>query len=319
MEHGDEGIERSLVLGRRVAVVGYGNQGQAHALNLRDRGIEVRVGIRHGRSLQRAREDGFEPVPVREAAVWAEWVVLALPDETVGGVYEAEIAPVMSGSATLVFLHGFALTYGQVAPPAGSPAVLVSPCGPGAAVRSEFSAGRGVAALVAAEPESALDCARAYAWAVGCSRAGLVRTTFREETECDLFGEQAVLCGGLAELAKAGWQTLVEAGYSPEVAYLECVRQLRLLARLIADHGIAGMFERVSDTAEWGAALTGPQVVGPESRQAMRAALEKIRSGRFAQEWLAEARAGKPRLMAARASRASDPIEAAWARVREPE
>ncbi|MCW5938816.1 MAG: ketol-acid reductoisomerase [Fimbriimonadaceae bacterium] len=317
IERGEDRIDPALVLGRRIAVMGYGNQGRAHSLNLRDQGVDVRVGARAGAGWDKAESDGFRPLGISEAAQWADWVVLALPDESVGEVYRREIAPFHSSSGALVFLHGFALVYGQVVPPEGVAALLVSPCGPGTAVRTEFEASRGVTALIAAEPVSALDSARAYSWAVGCSRAGLVATTFREETECDLFGEQAVLCGGLAELARAAWETLVEQGIRPEVAYLECVQQVRLLADLIAFHGIAGMFERISDTAEWGAYQTGPRVVGSESRAAMKEALARIKSGEFAREWLAEAGAGKPRLLANRAALAAAPIEATGASVRD--
>jgi ketol-acid reductoisomerase len=316
IERGEDQIDRSLVTGRRIAILGYGNQGRAHALNLRDQGIDMRVGARAGAGWERAESDGFGPLGIAEAAEWADWVVLALPDEAVGEVFRNSVAGFLSPGGALVFLHGFAFVYGQVTPPEGVAALLVSPCGPGSAVRSEFEAGRGVTALIAAEPNSALDWARAYAWAVGCARAGVVPTTFREETECDLFGEQAVLCGGLSELARTAWETLVEAGFSPEVAYLECVQQVRLLADLIAAHGIAGMYERISDTAEWGAYETGPQVVGPESHAAMRVALTRIQSGEFARGWLAEAGGGKPRLLAARAALAAAQIEATGASVR---
>ncbi len=307
----DGGVpDPSLILGRRVVVVGYGNQGRAHALNLRDRGVAVTVGAREGRGAERAREDGFDPKPIRQAVDGAQVVALLLPDESLGKVFAAEVAPSLAPGASLVFAHGFSVVYGLLEPPEGVGCVLVSPVGPGTALREEFVAGRGIPAMLAAQPEGLLPLAGSYAWGLGCDRARLVETTFREETECDLFGEQAVLCGGMPALAEAAFETLVEAGFSPEVAYLECVHQVRLLAELVASVGVAGMRKRISDTAEWGSYQVGPEVVGEASREAMRRALERIRSGEFARGWVAEAEAGKPRLLAFREADRSSRIEA---------
>lgn len=288
-------VDPSPILGRRIAVVGYGNQGRAHALNLRDRGLDVRVGTRPGPSRGQAESDGFPALDVPTVVAGADTVVLTLPDESMGPVYASDVRPVLEKDAALVFAHGFALTYGQV-DPEGRPCVLVSPSGPGTAVRESYVAGGGIPAFIAARPVDALPLAAAYAWAIGCARGGLIETDFREETEADLFGEQAVLCGGMPELATAAFETLVDNGFSPEVAYIECVHQVRLLADLIARHGIPGMKKRISDTAEWGSYQVGAKVIGPESRRAMQDALTRIRSGEFAQEWLIEAASGKPRL-----------------------
>jgi ketol-acid reductoisomerase len=292
----------------RVAVIGYGNQGRAHALNLRDSGVDVIVGARPGPGSEQATVDGFHPVAISEAA-HSPVVALTLPDETIGTVFTSEVAPSLAERASVILAHGFAWTYGQIALGSGQSCGLVSPCGPGVAVREEYVDGRGVPALLAAEPGSAWPVVEAYAEAIGCARAGLVRTTFREETECDLFGEQTVLVGGLSELVTAAWETLVEAGFQPEVAHSECVAQIGLLARLVSEHGPTGMRERVSDTAEWGALTVGPTVIGSETRQAMREALARVRSGEFARDWLAEAAAGKPRLRALREAAAKHPIE----------
>ena len=294
----------------RVGVLGYGNQGRAHALNLRDSGVGVVVGARPGRGFDHARSDGFVPLALAEAAR-SPVVAVTLPDEFIGSIFASEIGPALAEDAVVVLAHGFAWTYGQITLRPGQSCGLVSPCGPGVAVRDQFLADGGVPALVAAEPESAWPVVEAYAEAIGCARAGLVRTTFREETECDLFGEQAVLVGGLAELVTSAWETLVEAGFQPEVATSECVAQVGLLAKLVSEHGPAGMRERVSDTAEWGALTVGPKIVGAETRGAMRLALARVRSGEFAREWLAESEAGKPRLAALRAAAAAHPVNRA--------
>lgn len=288
---------------RSVAVIGYGNQGAAHALNLRDSGVSIVVGTRPGAGRERAVADGFEPASISDAVKTAGLVALTLPDETIRDVFETEVAPHMQDGAVLVFAHGFAVTYKLVDPPFG--AVLVSPSGPGSAVREEFLAGRGVPGFVAAEPSSLLPMGLAYAKAIGLARAGVIETTFREETECDLFGEQVVLCGGMPELAVAAFETLVEAGYSAEVAYTECVQQVQLLASLIAKLGVAGMKKKISDTAEWGSYAVGSRIIDPHVRQTMAQVLAEIRSGRFSKEWIAEAANGKQTLAALRENQAS--------------
>ncbi|MCW5937437.1 MAG: ketol-acid reductoisomerase [Fimbriimonadaceae bacterium] len=297
-----------------VAVVGYGNQGRAHALNLRDSGIRVLVGARAGKGAQAAKADGFSPVATSEAVAGSDLVSLLLPDEVAPAVYDAEVAPALGDRPVLV-AHGFNVVYEQIAIPLGG-FVLVSPGGPGTALREEFVAGRGIPALVAATHDRLMPLALAYGRAIGCARAGLIETTFREETECDLFGEQTVLCGGMPELAAAAFETLVEAGYRPEVAYLECVQQVRLLADLMARYGIAGMLERVSDTAEWGAYEVGRFVIGQESREAMREALGRVRSGDFADKWVQEGAEGKRHLLLRRDEARRRLVETVGARVR---
>ena len=291
----EKDIDPTPILDRRVTVVGYGNQGRAHALNMRDSGLKVQVGSREGKGRNLAVEDGFEPQPLAEAVQQADMIVLTVPDETMSQVFEDHIQSNMQDEATLVFAHGFALTYGLVEPRAGG-AVLVSPSGPGTAVRLSYTQGEGVPAFFAAEPQSNRGLALAYGWAIGSARAGLLETTFQEETECDLFGEQVVLCGGMPELAIAAFETLVDSGYSPEVAYTECVQQVRLLAELMALYGVAGMKQRISDTAEWGAYLNGPKLIDDSVRERMGLILRSIQNKSFAMGWMEEASKGKQRL-----------------------
>lgn len=282
-----------------VAIIGYGNQGRAHALNLRDSGVRVVVGQRPGRSFDQARADGFAPVPVRDAAAGADWFILTLPDETAADVYAADLAPSMRRSVTLGFVHGFNIRFGFIQPPAEADVIMVAPKGPGALVRSLYEQGKGVPALFAVHQDASGQARqRALAWAaaIGATRAGVVETTFAIETETDLFGEQAVLCGGLTALAQAGFETLVEAGYPPEFAYLECVHELKQIADLLYHHGLSGMRRRISNTAEYGDVTRGPRVIDDHVRARMREILTEVRDGRFAREWLAEARAGAPTL-----------------------
>lgn len=284
--------------GRTIAILGYGSQGRAHALNLRDRGFRVVVGQRRGPRFDEAVSAGFEPLAIGEATAAGDLVVMALPDEAAPEVYAAEIGPRLRGGKVLGFIHGYNVHYGRIAAPAGTDVVLVAPKAQGDGVRREFVAGRGVVCLTAVGQDasgSARGTALAWAAGIGGDRAGVIETTFRDETETDLFGEQAVLCGGLTSLIKAGFETLVEAGYPAELAYFECCHEVKLIADLISERGIAGMRERISSTARFGDLTRGPRVIGPAVREAMRRVLEEIRCGDFAAEWRDEVAAGRPR------------------------
>jgi ketol-acid reductoisomerase len=284
----------------KIAVLGYGSQGHAHALNLRDAGIEVEVGLREGSPSRPAAEDaGLSVGTVAEAVRGAQLVAVLLPDQTQPRVYEQEVAPNLAPEAALLFAHGFNVHYGRIEPPTGHDVVMVAPKGPGHIVRRLFEEGFGTPALVAVAQDAsgqALELALAYGAAIGAGRAGMIETTFAEETETDLFGEQAVLCGGVTELIRAGFETLVEAGYQPEIAYYECLHELKLIVDLIWEGGLSGMRYSISDTAEFGDLTRGPRVIDEHVRETMRALLADVRSGAFAKEWIAEMDAGEPRL-----------------------
>lgn len=288
-----------LLKGQTVAVLGYGAQGQAHALNLRDAGCRVLVGQRKGGpGYEAAAGSGFGPLEIGAAVRAADLVIFGLPDEAAPAVYATQIEPALRPGQTLGFMHGFAIHYRQIEPPTGVDVVLVAPKAQGRAVRNEFVAGRGVAALIAVHQDAsghALETALGWAAGIGCQRAGLIETTFKNETETDLFGEQAVLCGGLTALIKAGFETLVRAGYPPELAYFECCHEVKLVVDLVYEGGLTAMRERISNTARFGDLTRGPRVIGPQARQAMREILEEIRSGQFAREWMEENRKGRPR------------------------
>ena len=295
----------------KVAVIGYGSQGHAHALNLHDSGVDVEVGLREGSPSRAAAEEaGLRVGTVAEAVADAQVVSLLLPDQVQPGVYEEDVAPNLSPGAALLFAHGFNVHYGRIAPPAGHDVIMVAPKGPGHIVRRLFEEGFGTPALVAVaagrERRSARARARVRGRRSAPARAGMIETTFAEETETDLFGEQAVLCGGVTELIRAGFETLVEAGYQPEIAYYECLHELKLIVDLIWEGGLSGMRYSVSDTAEFGDLTRGPRVIDEHVRERMRELLEDIRSGTFAKEWIAEMDAGEPRLRrTARAGRRS--------------
>ncbi len=305
---------------KRVAVIGYGSQGHAHAQNLRDSGIQVAVGLRRaGGSWPKAEAAGFTVLDVSEATTWGDVVMVLVPDELTGELYDSEIAPGMADGKYLAFGHGFSIHFQRVLPPPGVNVLMVAPKGPGHLVRSEFQKGRGVPCLLAVHQDPSGDTKRvglAYAQAIGGTRAGVLETTFKDEAETDLFGEQAVLCGGLTELIRAGYETLVAAGYPPEMAYFECVHEVKLIVDLIYRGGIAGMRRAISNTAEYGDMTRGPKVIGPEARAAMTQILSDIQSGKFADEWSTEYQCGMPHFNELRTAAATHPIEGVGARLR---
>jgi ketol-acid reductoisomerase len=294
----DGDADRRRLANRTFAIIGFGSQGHAHALNLRDSGATVVVGLRpDGGSWERAAAAGLDVRPVDEAAQVANVIMMLVPDQDARTVYEAGVAPGLRPGKTLMFAHGFNIHYGEIVPPADVDVSLVAPKSPGHLVRSEFEAGRGVPGLVAVHQDAsgqALADALAYAAGIGCTRAGVIETTFREETETDLFGEQAVLCGGVTALVKAGFETLTRAGYRPEMAYFECLHELKLIVDLMYRGGLQFMRYSISDTAEYGDYTRGPRVITDETRAAMQRILDAVQDGSFAREWLAENRAGRP-------------------------
>lgn len=293
----DADADRGRIAGRTFAIIGYGSQGHAHALNLRESGARVVVGLRPGGgSWDKARTAGLDVRGIAEAAEAADTIMLLVPDQDMRAVYESGVAGALRRGKTLMFAHGFNIHYGEIVPPPGVDVSLVAPKSPGHLVRSEFEAGRGVPGLVAVHQDASGDAlanALAYAAGIGCTRAGVIETSFREETETDLFGEQAVLCGGVTALVKAGFETLTEAGYRPEMAYFECLHELKLIVDLMYRGGMQFMRYSISDTAEYGDYTRGPRVVTDETRAEMRKILAEIRDGSFAREWLAENRAGR--------------------------
>ena len=294
----DADTDRRRLDGRTFAIVGYGSQGHAHALNLRDSGVKVIVGLRAGsKSAERAKAAGLDVRPVDVATAAAETIMMLVPDQDARGIYERDVAAGLAPGKTLMFAHGFNIHYGEIAPPVGVDVSMVAPKSPGHLVRSEYEAGRGVPALVAVHQDASGDAlanALAYAGGIGCARAGVIETSFREETETDLFGEQAVLCGGVTALVKAGFETLTAAGYRPEMAYFECLHELKLIVDLMYRGGMQFMRYSISDTAEYGDYTRGPRLITEETRAEMRRILEEVQDGSFAREWLAENRAGRP-------------------------
>ena len=297
----------------KVAVVGYGSQGHAHALNLRDSGVEVEVGLRAGsESWEKAEAAGLTVREIADAVRGAQLVAILLPDHVQKGVFEAEVAPNLEPGAAILFAHGFTIHFGQIEPAEGHDVIMVAPKGPGHRVRELFEAGGGTPGLVAVAQDpsgNARELALAYGAAIGCGRAGMLETTFAEETESDLFGEQAVLCGGVTALMQAGFETLVEAGYQPEIAYYECINEMKLIVDLIYEGGFSYMRYSISDVAEYGDLTRGPVMVDDHVRATMRKLLEDIRSGSFARELIAEEEAGRPRFQELRKQAAAHQVE----------
>ncbi|MET3601067.1 ketol-acid reductoisomerase [Martelella mangrovi] len=301
----DQDADINLVNGRNVAIIGYGSQGRAHALNLKDSGAKnVVIALRAGSStVKKAEADGFEVKTVADAAAWADLMMMATPDELQAGIYNSEIAPNIRDGAAIAFAHGLNVHFGLIEPKKTVDVIMIAPKGPGHTVRGEYQRGGGVPCLVAVEQDAsgnALDVALSYASGVGGGRAGIIETTFQEECETDLFGEQAVLCGGLVELIRAGFETLVEGGYAPEMAYFECLHEVKLIVDLIYEGGIANMNYSISNTAEWGEYVTGPRIVTEETKAAMKAVLKDIQSGKFTSEWMQEWHSGAARFKATR-------------------
>lgn len=294
----DKDINTAKILSQKVAVIGYGSQGCGQILNLKDSGATVKSGLRlGGESAVKATNAGLDVVSVEDAVQWADVVQILIPDEFQGKVYSEQIAPYLRAGQTLMFSHGFAIHYGQIVPPSDVNVVMVAPKGPGHLVRAEYEKNKGVPTLIAIHQDAtgdAKEIALGYASLIGGGRAGIIETTFREETETDLFGEQAVLCGGVSALIKTGFETLVEAGYSPYMAYFECLHEMKLIVDLMYEGGISEMRYSISNTAEWGDLITGPKVVTADTKAAMKKVLSDIQDGTFAKEWIAECEAGKP-------------------------
>jgi ketol-acid reductoisomerase len=309
----DDDADLSLLEGKTVAILGYGSQGHAHALNLKDSGVEVVVGLREGSSSRAEAESaGLEVLDVAEAASRGDVVMILLPDEKQAEVWESEIREGIAPGNLLMFAHGFAIHFDQITPPEGVDVGMVAPKGPGHLVRRQFEEGRGVPCLMAVHQDAsgnARDLVLAYASGIGGGRAGIIETTFKDECETDLFGEQSVLCGGATELVRAGFETLVEAGYDPRLAYFECLHELKLIVDLMYEQGISGMRHSISNTAEYGDMTRGPRVIGEETRAAMRKILSDIQSGDFAREWIAENRAGGENFDRLRSEQADHQIE----------
>ncbi len=316
----NDDVNSDTLKGRRIAVIGYGSQGRAHAQNLRDSGFDVVAGVRKGgRGYQHATDDKIKTAEPAEAVEGADLIAFLTPDMAQADIYKEVIEPRAAKGATLLFAHGFSVLYGRVAPRADLDVVLVAPKGPGDLVRREYARGRGVPALFAVHQNAtgkARDRAMAYAKGIGGASGGLIETTFREETETDLFGEQAVLCGGAKELVMAGFKTLTDAGYQPEVAYFECMHELKLIVDLFYEGGIGKMHDFISETAKYGAVVSGPRIITDETKARMREVLGDIQSGAFAREWILENQAGKPRYNALLNSDREAPIEKTGAELR---
>lgn len=309
----DADANLDLLNGKTVAIIGYGSQGHAHALNLKDSGVNVVVGLYAGsKSTAKAEAEGLKVLPVAEAAKVADWIMILLPDDVQKSVYTNDILPNLQAGNVLSFAHGFNINFGQIVPPADVDVVMVAPKGPGHLVRRTYTQGQGVPALFAVYQDAtgqARDMAMAYAKGIGGTRGGILETTFREETETDLFGEQAVLCGGLSALIKAGFETLVEAGYQPELAYFECLHEVKLIVDLVVEGGLAKMRDSISTTAEYGDYMSGPRIITADTKVAMKQILSEIQSGEFARNFILENQSGGAQFKAIRRQEEEHPIE----------
>ena len=316
----DKDCDLSLIKGKKVTIVGYGSQGHAHAQNLNDSGVKVTVGLRKGgASWDKVKKAGLKVAEVADAVKAADFVMMLLPDENIGNVYKNDVEPNIKKGAVLAFAHGFNVHYGVVTPRVDLDVIMIAPKGPGHLVRSTYVVGGGVPALVAIHADTsgkARDLALSYAKAIGGSRGGVIQTNFREETETDLFGEQAVLCGGVVELIKAGFETLVEAGYAPEMAYFECLHETKLIVDLIYEGGIANMNYSISNNAEYGEYVSGPRVITAETKKVMKAILQDIQTGEYAKSFILENKAGAPTLTARRRLLAEHQIEEVGGKLR---
>lgn len=309
----DDDADLSIIQGKKVAVVGYGSQGHAHAMNLRDSGVEVVIALKDGsKSIEKAQEAGFEVKSVADAAEWADLIMILAPDQHQRAIYNEQIKDKLTEGKTLAFAHGFNIRFGYIEAPEGVDVILIAPKAPGHTVRREFVAGRGIPDIIAVEKDAsgnAWATAISYAKAIGGTRAGVIKTTFTEETETDLFGEQAVLCGGVSQLVQYGFETLTEAGYQPEIAYFEVLHELKLIVDLMWEGGIAKQRWSVSDTAEYGDYVSGPRVVDPSVKENMQGVLADIQSGAFAKRFIDDQDAGAPEFLALRAKAEQHPIE----------
>jgi ketol-acid reductoisomerase len=316
----DNDADLSLIQAKKVAIVGYGSQGHAHAQNLRDSGVEVKIALKDGsKSTTKAQEDGFEVLSVSDAAEWADLIMILAPDQHQRSIYGDSIKDKLTAGKTLAFAHGFNIRFGYIDAPEGVDVILIAPKAPGHTVRREFVAGRGIPDIIAVERDAsgqAWDVALSYAKAIGGTRAGVIKTTFTEETETDLFGEQSVLCGGTSQLVQYGFETLIEAGYQPEIAYFEVLHELKLIVDLMWEGGIAKQRWSVSDTAEYGDYVSGPRVIDPSVKENMKAVLADIQSGAFATRFIADQDAGAPEFLELRAKGAEHPIEATGKKLR---
>jgi ketol-acid reductoisomerase len=316
----EKDADPGIIAGRKVAIIGYGSQGHAHALNLRDSGVDVRVALREGSSSKaKAEAAGLRVTSISEAAREADVIMMLAPDTEQQTIYKADIEPGLKAGDALLFAHGFNVRFGLIAAPAGVDVAMVAPKGPGHLLRRTYEGGGGIPSLIAVDQDAtgkARDLALSYAHAIGSTRAGVLETTFAEETETDLFGEQVVLCGGLTSLVMAGFETLVEAGYQPESAYFECLHEVKLIVDLMYEHGIAGMRYSISDTAEYGDLTRGPRVINSAVREEMKKILQEIQTGKFAEEWIAENKAGRPRFRQLQEEGRQHPIEKVGAELR---
>ena len=316
----DSDTDSEVLKGQKIAVIGFGSQGHAHAQNLAESGLDVVVGLREGStSAEKVKAAGLAVASIGEAAGMADIIMMLVPDDRQGDIYKMEVRQGLKSGNALFFAHGFNIHYKQIVPPDDVDVIMVAPKGPGVMVRKMYLEGGGVPAVIAVQQDytgMALHRGLAYAWGIGATKAGVIETTFAEETETDLFGEQAVLCGGVSELIKAGFDTLVEAGYQPEVAYFECLHELKLIVDLIHYHGISGMRARVSDTAEYGDMTRGKRIISPAVRQEMKQLLDEIQTGEFATEWVLENRADRASMTALRRLEAAHPLEDVGKRLR---